>query len=55
MQISGHQRYDIHVLDDTHKLILNTRHIDGILDFLIHILWDDYRPGDDFLRHKGLF
>jgi hypothetical protein len=55
MRISGHQRVDRHVLDDTHKLIPNTKRINGILDLLNQFLWDGYRPRDDFLGHKGLF
>jgi len=38
MRISGHQRFDRHVPDDTHKLILNTKRIDGILAFLNQFL-----------------
>ena len=48
MRISGHQRFDRHALDDTHKPILNTKRIDGILDLLNQFFWDDYRPRDDF-------
>jgi hypothetical protein len=55
MRISGHQRFDCHVPDDTHRLILNAKRIDGILDLLNQFSWDDYRPRDDFLGHKGLF
>jgi hypothetical protein len=55
VRISGHQRFDRHVLDDTHRLILNTKRIDGILDLLNQFLWDDYRPGDDLLGQMGLF
>ncbi len=48
MQISGHQTLDRNALDYTHKLILNTKHIDDVVDLLNHIEWDGYRPGDDF-------